>query len=262
MEVRLTVVELDLVGSSKPASDVESILGPHQGTRTFLENSVKSFVEKAFSKYSEYDSYKTIGGDGYRLSFDDASNAYEFVKKFSNLVKEHNKVPRRIKLIFCLGAATGEVSFNESQSNLDAIMGQYVCSTAKQLREKAKPGYFYVDDDTFKELPDTTGFETTKVQLKSGQYIDTWYIRVIPDISTSTKQLTLREEVNDGLAKLTNNQIIKVARDIDMDENELTIESVQNSRGTAILKILDYAKIKNIYSQLKNTIQQLNYPKR
>ncbi len=268
MESKSTLIQLDLSNSSKSMDIIEKELGTEKGTRAFVDH-IKLFVDKAIASFKgktpNSNDIQALGGDGYRIFFDDAVDAYEFVKKFGEIVQEYNNNPGREKRTFHIGAATGEVDWNQSQDDIgvDGIVGQYVCATAKQLCEEAEAGYFYVDKNTYEKIP-KTGFENKKVLLKHGTYIDVWYIRFISDISTSTNQVistsrnrkTSREEVSELLNTLDTFEIIMVARNIDINENSLSQNYVDNQRGNAINALLDTAKRRSILDELKNAIQE------
>lgn len=147
--IQLTVVQLDLFQSSKSTADIYSEIG-EEGVKLFVKQ-IKQFVENAFSKNSEYDEFYSLGGDGYRISFAKVENAYEFVQKFCQSVEEYNKQPNVKQRSFRIGAATGYVLYDKSQSGLDRIIGHSVLFTVARL-VTAKSGWFYIDEETFSTL--------------------------------------------------------------------------------------------------------------
>jgi formylglycine-generating enzyme required for sulfatase activity len=177
MNVKLTVVQLDLFQSSSSTSDIETMLGP-DGTALFIHQ-IRTFVENAFNsvqKHSQDDEYNddkfqynefhSLGGDGYRISFQDVNYAYEFVDFFCKSVEEYNAKPNRKKLIFRIGAATGFVNFYPYKSGLDRIIGHTLVSVSRL--STAKPGWFYVDKATFDSFREDVKqkFQNTSVKGK------------------------------------------------------------------------------------------------
>lgn len=144
-----TVVQLDLVKSSESTSVIEEELGT-DGTELFRKH-IKEFVSKAFisiTNGSKYDEFQSLGGDGYRIVFQKVDNAYQFVENFCKSVEEYNSQPNVKKRIFRIGAATGNVKYDPSESGLDKITGHYVLVTLSRL-VTSEPGWFYVDKATF-----------------------------------------------------------------------------------------------------------------
>jgi hypothetical protein len=151
-KIKLTVVQIDLVKSSNFTSKIERTGGVNL-TKSFIEN-IKSFVDIAFNSVvkhpDEAEEIQSCGGDAYRISLKDVHNAYQFVEKFCQLVKqEDDKEPNKDKLIFRIGAATGTINFDPSSSGLDRITGHNVLFTVSRLVTADPPGYFYVDQETF-----------------------------------------------------------------------------------------------------------------
>jgi hypothetical protein len=154
-KIKLTVVQIDLVKSSNFTSNIERTGGVNL-TKSFIEN-IKSFVDIAFNSVvkhpDEAEEIQSCGGDAYRISLKDVHNAYQFVEKFCQLVKqEDDKEPNKDKLIFRIGAATGTINFDPSSSGLDRITGHNVLFTVSRLVTADPPGYFYVDQETFDSL--------------------------------------------------------------------------------------------------------------
>ncbi|GCL36637.1 hypothetical protein SR1949_17430 [Sphaerospermopsis reniformis] len=151
MNIKLTVVYLDLVTSSTFTNEIQK-QGGAELTRTFI-NQIHNLVETAFNTVanrSEYDEFHSLGGDGYRISFKNVNDAYQFVEYFCKSVEEiDNNEPNRRKRIFRVGAATGTVHFDSSQSGLRRIEGSNVLVPVSRLVQANPPGYFYVDQETF-----------------------------------------------------------------------------------------------------------------
>jgi formylglycine-generating enzyme required for sulfatase activity len=150
--IRLTVVQLDLFQSSKSTNFIEDELGV-EGTKLFVKQ-IREFVEKAFKPIkdnSPYNEMYSLGGDGYRISFINVNDAYQFVKYFCIEVNQNNII-RDNKRLFRIGAATGNVLYDESQSGIDKIIGHRVLFTVSRMVTAAEPGWLYVDEATYKAL--------------------------------------------------------------------------------------------------------------
>jgi formylglycine-generating enzyme required for sulfatase activity/class 3 adenylate cyclase len=175
-KVQLTVVQLDLFQSSKSTDYVENELGV-EGTKMFVKN-IRKFVNEAFEQTfenheynKEYNKIYSLGGDGYRISFKDVDKAYTFVEKFCNSVDKYNQQQDRKKRLFRIAAATGEVFYDQSQSdidNIDRIIGHRVLFTVSRMVTAAEPGWLYVDQATYQALPEDTqkNFILTNIQVK------------------------------------------------------------------------------------------------
>ncbi|MFN9171233.1 MAG: hypothetical protein ACK58B_11860, partial [Dolichospermum sp.] len=174
-KVQLTVVQLDLFQSSKSTDYVENELGV-EGTKMFVKN-IRKFVNEAFEQTfenheynKEYNKIYSLGGDGYRISFKDVDKAYTFVEKFCNSVDKYNQQQDRKKRLFRIAAATGEVFYDQSQSdidNIDRIIGHRVLFTVSRMVTAAEPGWLYVDQATYQALPEDTqkNFILTNIQV-------------------------------------------------------------------------------------------------
>jgi formylglycine-generating enzyme required for sulfatase activity/class 3 adenylate cyclase len=172
-EVQLTVVQLDLFQSSESTDSIENELGV-EGTKMFVKN-IREFVKEAFEQTfknheynKEYNKIYSLGGDGYRISFKDVDKAYTFVKKFCNSVDKYNQQQDRKKRLFRIAAATGEVFYDQSQSDIDNIIGHRVLFTVSRMVTAAEPGWLYVDQATHQALPQDTqkNFILTNIQVK------------------------------------------------------------------------------------------------
>jgi formylglycine-generating enzyme required for sulfatase activity/ribosomal protein L25 (general stress protein Ctc) len=171
-KVQLTVVQLDLFQSSKSTDSIENELGV-EGTKMFVKN-IREFVKEAFNQtfkndeIHEYNKIYSLGGDGYRISFKDVDKAYTFVKKFCNSVDKYNQDKKNKKRLFRIAAATGEVFYDQSQSDIDKIIGHSVLFTVSRMVTAAEPGWLYVDEATHQALPEDSqkNFILTNIQVK------------------------------------------------------------------------------------------------
>ncbi len=188
MEIQLTVVELDLVKSSTPSSQLHKY-GGVKATNVLYED-IEETVFKA-SKLVEYHKIMSLGGDGYRISFKEVNNAYNFVITFSKLVDDSNeeyKRDGRYERTFRISAVTGKVYYNQSKLGLDIIRGDILRQLNRLLTGTA-PGWFYIDKATFDSLPrETQNYfsETRSIKGKSSKEgeFNAYRRQVIENIST------------------------------------------------------------------------------
>ena len=121
--IKLTVIELDLVRSSEFTAELERIMGGAKVVAEFFEH-MKKLVYKSFSSVmsnpSEYEIFQRLGGDAFRISFKKADDTYKFVQKLDRDFEEyHNANPEIKKRVFRIGSATGNVYFNKSADKAD-----------------------------------------------------------------------------------------------------------------------------------------------
>ena len=217
--IKLTVVQLDLVNSSKSTGVIEPELGL-DGTELFI-NQIKEFVSEPFNSVpnrSQYDEYQSLGGDGYRILFQKVDNAYKFVENFCKYVEEYNSEPHVKKRIFRIGAVTGNVKYNPSKLGLDKITGHVLVTLSRLVT--AEPGWFYVDKATFDLLNEDVRQDFIKVLVKSKEHeedIPAWRCQMISDTSLPATEPIKLEEIYDLFKKLTQQaQITRVAQLIGM----------------------------------------------
>ncbi|MEM7556431.1 MAG: formylglycine-generating enzyme family protein [Cyanobacteria bacterium P01_A01_bin.84] len=189
MEIlRLTVVDLDLVKSSILSIALHKY-GGVKATNVLYED-IEEIVFEAL-KSVEYHKIMSLGGDGYRISFEDINHAYDFVINFSKLVDDSNKEYEqdgRYKRTFRISAVTGKVFYNQSKLGLDIIRGD-ILRRLNRLLTAALPGWFYIDEATFDALPAEKKecfFDITSIKGKSSKEENfNAYCCQIIDISTS-----------------------------------------------------------------------------
>ena len=233
-EIQLTIVQLDLVESSKDTKIIEQQLGV-KGTKLLIEI-IREFVDDAFNKIenisnSKYNEIYSLGGDGYRISFQDVNDAYKFVNSFCDNINKHNAAPNNTKRVFRIGAATGKVLYDESKSGLDRIIGHYVLFTVARLVVASKPGWFYIDQKTYKSL-NLKDFRKIIVKVKEhDEDIEAWghpilsgadfliesfefQIAIIDAknnvIKTTTKTIEQKIQSTEFIEKLSNNVNLKM----------------------------------------------------
>ncbi|MFN5953801.1 MAG: hypothetical protein ACK6A9_19680 [Dolichospermum sp.] len=224
-KIKLTVVQLDLVKSSNFTSNIEK-KGGVDLTRHFIKN-IKSFVDTAFSSVvnhpDEAEEIQSCGGDAYRISLKDVHNAYQFVEKFCQLVKqEDDKEPNKDKLIFRIGAATGTINFDPSGLGLDRITGHHVLVTVSRLFTANPPGYFYVDLETFNNFDENIKqkFENESVLVPGKEHEDkiiAYRCQMFINTSLPTSEPITIQEIYDLFKKLNQQaQITRVSQLIGM----------------------------------------------
>ncbi|MEH1971696.1 MAG: formylglycine-generating enzyme family protein [Nostoc sp.] len=182
--LKLTVVQLDLVKSSESTYAIERELGV-QGTRILIKR-IQEFVEKALDSVitpPDHDLIISLGGDGYRILFKDVKDAYQFIKEFRQIVEKYNKNRNNNPREFRIAATTGEVDFDKSEPYANKIIGHYVLAPLSRLVTAAS-GWFYVDEPTFKILPDDVKQYFTEELVKAKDHEDdikAWRCKIIFD---------------------------------------------------------------------------------
>lgn len=182
--LKLTVVQLDLVKSSESTYAIERELGV-EGTRILIKR-IQKFVENALDSVitpPDHDLIISLGGDGYRILFKDVKNAYQFIKKFRQIVEDYNKNRNNKTREFRIAATTGEVDFDKSEPSANKIIGHYVLAPLSRLVTAAS-GWFYVDNSTFKILPDDVKQYFTEESVKGKDHeedIKAWRCKIIFD---------------------------------------------------------------------------------
>ena len=189
MEIlRLTVVDLDLVKSSILSIALHKY-GGVKATNVLYED-IEEIVFEAL-KSVEYHKIMSLGGDGYRISFENINHAYDFVINFSKLVNDSNKEYERdgrYKRTFRISAVTGKLFYNQSKLGLDVIRGD-ILRKLNRLLTGAAPGWFYIDETTFEALPvekKACFSDTTSINGKSSEEekFNVYRCQVIENIST------------------------------------------------------------------------------
>ena len=195
--IRLTVVDLDFVKSSKYAKNVQ-YYATSEGANLLYEQ-IEESVFSALNSFPKkiHKTINSLGGDGYRISFEHPKNAYKFVRKFANQVNksnsdfENNQTKRRT---FRISAVTGSFFYNKDKSNLGLdVIRSNLLITLNGLLTGAAPGWFYIDQETYSELSrdEQKRFSQTKlIKRKPGEkrYEDVWGCKVIKNISTPKKE--------------------------------------------------------------------------
>ncbi|MBX9255224.1 formylglycine-generating enzyme family protein [Desmonostoc muscorum CCALA 125] len=182
--LKLTVVQLDLVKSSESTYAIERELGV-QGTRILIKR-IQEFVEKALDSVitpPDHDLIISLGGDGYRILFKDVKDAYQFIKEFRQRVENYNKNRNNKPREFRIAATTGEVDFDKDEPCANKIIGHNVLAPLSRLVTAAS-GWFYVDNSTFKILPDDVKEYFTKESVKAKDHekpIEAWRCKIIFD---------------------------------------------------------------------------------
>ncbi|MBD2514113.1 formylglycine-generating enzyme family protein [Nostoc sp. FACHB-973] len=182
--LKLTVVQLDLVKSSESTYAIERELGV-QGTRILIKR-IQEFVEKALDSVitpPDHDLIISLGGDGYRILFKDVKDAYQFIKNFRQIVEDFNKNRNNKTREFRIAATTGEVDFDKSEPCANKIIGHNVLAPLSRLVTAAS-GWFYVDNSTFKILPDDVKEYFTEESVKAKDHeedIKAWRCKIIFD---------------------------------------------------------------------------------
>ncbi|MBI4662778.1 MAG: adenylate/guanylate cyclase domain-containing protein [Verrucomicrobia bacterium] len=148
-----TVVELDLVGYSTIAENLEQALGVETSPK--LNAQIQGFIDQGLAAVRA-DRARTVmatTGDGAILVFDAPSAAHSFAEAVHASTREHNKSKDKPigKRVFRIGAATGELVMEPKAGGGYEIAGMTI-ARAVRLEAKAKPGELLVDTGTYEGL--------------------------------------------------------------------------------------------------------------
>ncbi|MTJ08661.1 formylglycine-generating enzyme family protein [Anabaena sp. UHCC 0204] len=191
--IQLTVVQLDLFQSSVSTAVLYEE-GDEEAVIALLEK-IREFVKSAFNKtfenpqIPEYNEIYPLGGDGYRISFQDVNQAYKFVENFCNLVDYYNK-SKKNKRLFRIAAATGEVLYDKSQSGIDRIVGHRVLFTVSRMVTAAEPGWLYVDKATYNDFSQDLQNNFILTSIKGKEHdpnLEAYACRMLNDAPKSIK---------------------------------------------------------------------------
>jgi class 3 adenylate cyclase len=142
--VTKTIVELDLVGYSSIARNVEESLDVR--TVAQVNQQIHGFIDLGLNaaNSSQDDAVMTLTGDGAILAFDSAEQAHTFAEAINRATQEHNKKrkDRFAMRVFRIGAATGEIVMKAKPGGGFDIAGSTI-ARAVRLEAKATPGGFW-----------------------------------------------------------------------------------------------------------------------
>ncbi|MEO0968185.1 MAG: formylglycine-generating enzyme family protein [Cyanobacteria bacterium J06639_18] len=217
MEIKLTVVELDVFNSKEHVEASERGWGGGpEATRSFYEK-VKDFVKKSFdtvmpeNSRAEYEIFQWFQGDAFRMSFEDPMNAYNFVQQLCKDFEEYSREnPDNKKLLFHISAATGKVDVDISKSEYDPnkLIRDTVLRRSNRLLEVAEPGWFYIDHNTYENLTTFVSEKFINLKIKDEINISAWRCRLswneqklIQQVKTITRKtgLCFTEDLGDGV---------------------------------------------------------------
>lgn len=171
--MKKTIVRLDMYEYADKVNFLEGLLGVdvipmfNEKIREFVKSSLAA-VDKAQDEYVIALAQK---GDSADLAFDDANLAHKFAEAFHKATQSHNeeKIPSA-QLWYRIGAATGDVALDKQE-----IFTGKVRAIACRLEEKAKPGEFLVDLNTYNlllpEIQPKYDPEETVAGKRAEQYI-------------------------------------------------------------------------------------------
>jgi class 3 adenylate cyclase len=149
-----TVVELDLVGYSTIADDLDQALGVETSPK--LNAQIQKFVDQGLKAVGAERSRTVMQttGDGAILVFDNPASVHRFAEAVHVATREHNKSKNKAigKRVFRIGIATGELVMEPQPGGGYEIAGLTI-ARAVRMEAKAKPGEVMVDTDTFEGLP-------------------------------------------------------------------------------------------------------------
>jgi class 3 adenylate cyclase len=147
--VRRSVVELDLVGYSHVARDLEK---QTDATVLFhLNDQVQSFVDDGLREAgcTRKDVVNGTAGDNALLVFERASEAHRFSEAVHLATAKHNatKIDPTAHRHFRIGISTGEIAVRGKE-----ISGTRIIDSVR-LEAAGKKGHILIDEATYEELP-------------------------------------------------------------------------------------------------------------
>ena len=155
-KIKLTVVQLDLVNSSKSFQDIHNKYNLGVEALAIFIKQIEDIISTAFNQSIEnrriqthLTKIETPLADGCRLTFESVENAYDFVKIFCEMVDKRNQKPGIDQWCFRIGAATDDIVYDPERPN--QMIGN-VFMVVKELESGAFPGWLFVDKMTYNEL--------------------------------------------------------------------------------------------------------------
>jgi class 3 adenylate cyclase len=149
-----TIVELDLVGYSDLARNLEQQVGVEVVAR--FNDQIQEFVDAGLAVIhsSREDMVRATTGDGAILVFEKPVDAHAFAVAVLEATQTHNaqkSVPSAERW-FRIGVATGEIHERTRPNGRPEIAGT-VIANAVRLESAARPGQIVMDSATFAVLP-------------------------------------------------------------------------------------------------------------
>ncbi|MEH1846940.1 MAG: hypothetical protein V7L25_18580 [Nostoc sp.] len=258
-----TVVELDIVGYSDVARNLEAHLGVK--VVAMLNDQIQGFVDVGLTAVGKTREQvvKASNGDNAVIVFEHAEDAHKFAQAVHNRTLEHNDNAPNNKLSaqrwFRIGAATGEL--HEENGN---IAGD-VISRAYRLEAAGKPGDFIIDLATYDALSDRLKKEYSPEETVSGRRNESFQVRrckMIRDFNVTTTEPTVIGilDLFDRLNPRNQNQLIMTIIDMSPEHRPSDSLTIFESRN----KILDWAKnnkkLKDLQDALLDLIRRQSRP--
>ncbi len=237
--INLTVVQLDLVNSSKSFQAIHTKYDfGNAGLREFIKQ-IEEIISKAFQKSVKNRDIKhhltkieTPMADGCRLTFESVENAYDFVKIFSQSIDERNQKTGIDQWSFRIGAATDNVNYDPSRIN--QMVGN-ILMVVKELETGAFPGWLFIDETTYNGLSQDiqNKFSQQNFTNKHQQQKNAWGCPIFVNSNVESQpQPILWNDVN-------RQQLISILDDV-FTEEELQTICINNQKK---LKGNPYSKI-------------------
>jgi hypothetical protein len=228
---QLTIVQLDLVNSSQSFKDLfEKYDLENEILRAFIRK-IEAIVKPAFDKStntynidSNLTKIEMAMADGYRLIFQFPQNAYEFVQIFCELVNERNQKPGIDQWMFRFGAAT-DPNINYNPENLNKFTG-YGFLNVKELEAGAFPGWLFIDDTTYNELPQDiqNKFSNQTFTNKHGELKQAYGCPMLVNSAQPINPIIWTDEKRKNLRNLIQNTFTEQQLKDILTENEQTLK--------------------------------------
>lgn len=254
--MKKTVVELDLIGYSDKARELEENLGAHVVME--FNDQIQEFVDAGL-KAAGVDRDDTVfatTGDGAILLFDDPSPAHRFARAVHEYSAEFN-LSRTVESAhrwFRMGAATGEVEIRDRDKQMAGI----TIANAVRLEAAGAAGHFLTDIATWKGLPKDLQDQyrgEEEIAGKRDERISARRCVMVDQANASAKSKTTssggqpsRQELRTLLESASHDEILLAAATL-----ELGVASSAN-KTAAIASILNWATTSERRQQVAVTV--------
>ncbi|MBD2138630.1 hypothetical protein H6F32_13765 [Anabaena sp. FACHB-1237] len=217
----LTVVQLDLVNSSKSFQDIYTKYNLGNETLAKFIQQIEEIIATAFNQsiknqeiQGEFTKIETALADGCRLTFESVENAYNFIRIFCRKVNERNEETGIDQWCFRIGAATGNVDYDPERMN---PMISNVLVVVKELETGAFPGWLFIDEMTYNALSQEirTNFSSQTFENKHGQSRQAYGCPMLANYVQSIRPIIWTDKNKQAL--------IKIIKDVFTEQELITI---------------------------------------
>jgi hypothetical protein len=218
-KIKLTVVQLDLVNSSKSFQDIHNKYNLGAEALAIFIKQIEDIISTAFNQSIEnrriqthLTKIETPLADGCRLTFESVENAYDFVKIFCEMVDKRNQKPGIDQWCFRIGAATDDIVYDPERPN--QMIGN-VFMVVKELESGAFPGWLFVDKMTYNELSQDK-FSKQSFKNKHDEFREAYGYPMLENYVQPIKPIIWTDDDNKQV-------LIKILQDVFTEEELKTI---------------------------------------